>query len=223
MGQRPEAEQNLSPSSLNKSYHENCLTRCHRKRGIGILTEAERRGHEITAIARRSESIMPRLGVTPQRGDVTNEVALSALLRGHDAVISAVKFIRIDAALLVRAALAAAVSRLLVVGGAGSLEVSPGVALVDAPQFPEEYKKEALAGRAFLNTLRSEPSLSWTFLSPSALLVAGTRTGKFRLGRDQLLVDAQGQSQISLEDYAMAMIDELENPRHSRQRFTVGN
>jgi len=190
--------------------------------GSVILAEAEKRGHHITAIARRPESIVPRPTVRPQRGDATNEVALSVLLRGHDVVISAVKFVRIDPALLVRAVSAAAVPRILVVGGAGSLEVAPGVTLVDTPQFPEEYKKEALAGRTFLNVLRGEPSLTWTFLSPSALLVPGARTGKFRLGGDQLLVDTQGHSQISLEDYAVAMIDELENPRHLRRRFTVG-
>jgi len=190
--------------------------------GSVILVEAERRGHAITAIARRPESVPPRPGVTPLRGDVTDEGALGRLLPGHDAVISSVKFVRIDAALLVRAVKAAGVPRLLVVGGAGSLEVAPGVALVDTPQFPMAYKREALAGQAFLSGLRTEQSLPWTFLSPAALLMPGERTGRFRLGGDQLLVDAQGQSEISLEDYAMALIDELERPRHSFRRFTVG-
>ena len=116
----------------------------------------------------------------------------------------------------------AGVKRLLVVGGAGSLEVSPGVQLVDTPDFPEAYKPEALAGRDFLNVLRGERELDWTFLSPSALFVPGERTGKFRLGTDRLLVDAKGESKISMEDYAIALVDELETPRHSRQRFTVG-
>ena len=190
--------------------------------GSRILIEAENRGHEITAIARRPDTIAPRPRVTPQRGDITNETALGRLLSGHDAVISAVKFLRSDAALVIRAVKSSGVSRLLVVGGAGSLEVAPGVALVDTPQFPAEYKREALAGRNWLHSLQAEASLHWTFLSPSALLIPGTRTARFRLGRDELLVDAAGQSHISIEDFAMALIDELENPRHARQRFTVG-
>jgi putative NADH-flavin reductase len=111
---------------------------------------------------------------------------------------------------------------LLVVGGAGSLEVESGGQLVDTPQFPAEYKPEASAGRDFLQVLRSEQELDWTFLSPSALFVPGERTGKFRLGEDQLLVDDSGESKISFEDYAIALIDELMTPQHSRQRFTVG-
>ena len=95
--------------------------------------------------------------------------------------------------------------------------------LVDTPDFPDGYKPEALAGRDFLNVLRGERELDWTFLSPSALFVPGKRTGKFRLGTDRLLVGANGESKISFEDYAIALVDELETARHSRQRFTVGN
>ena len=116
----------------------------------------------------------------------------------------------------------AGVKRLLFVGGAGSLEVKPGVQSVDLPEFPAEYKQGALATREALNLLRKEPSLDWSFLSPSADLFPGQRTGKFRLGTDQLLADAQGESRISVEDYAMAMIDEVEKPKHIRRRFTVG-
>ena len=107
-------------------------------------------------------------------------------------------------------------------GGAGSLEVKPGVQSVDTPEFPKEWKQGSLATREALNMLRKEPSLEWSFLSPSADLSPGERTGTFRLGTDQLLRDANGQSRISIEDYGMAMIDELEHPRHVRQRFTVG-
>ena len=116
----------------------------------------------------------------------------------------------------------AGVKRLLFVGGAGSLEVKPGVQSVDLPEFPVEYKQGALATREALNLLRKEPSLDWSFLSPSADLFPGQRTGKFRLGTDQLLADTQGKSRISVEDYAMAMIDEAEKPKHIRRRFTVG-
>ncbi len=107
-------------------------------------------------------------------------------------------------------------------GGAGSLEVKPGVQSVDLPESPAGYKQEALATREAQNLLRNEPRLEWSFLSPSADLSPGKRTGKFRLGTDQLLRDANGMSRISVEDYAVAMIDEVEKPQHIRQRFTVG-
>ena len=107
-------------------------------------------------------------------------------------------------------------------GGAGSLEVRPGVQSVDLPGFPAEYKQGALATREALTMLRQETGLEWSYLSPSADLFPGQRTGKFRLGMDQLLKDVQGESRISVQDYAMAMIDEVEKPNHIRRRFTVG-
>ena len=116
----------------------------------------------------------------------------------------------------------AGVKRLLFVGGAGSLEVKAGVQALDLPGFPEEYKQGALATREALNLLRKEPSLEWSFLSPSSDIFPGQRTGKFRLGTDQMLSDANGQSRISTQDYAVAMIDEVEQPKHIQQRFTVG-
>jgi putative NADH-flavin reductase len=117
------------------------------------------------------------------------------------------------------------VKRLLIVGGAGSLEVAPGKALVDQPNFPPQYKEESLAAREFLNALRALPPdqpIDWVYISPSALFTPGQRTGKFRIGGDQLLADAKGHSAISQEDFAIALVDELENKKHSRQRFTVG-
>jgi len=147
---------------------------------------------------------------------------MGALLAGHDVAIMAVKFATTDVEKLLKAVKASRVPRLVVVGGAGSLEVAPGVALVDTPNFPAEYKSEALAARAFLQVLRREADLNWTYLSPSAFFCPGPRTGKFRVGGDQLLVDASGQSHVSMEDYAIALVDELEKPRHLRQRFTVG-
>ena len=113
-------------------------------------------------------------------------------------------------------------ARYLVVGGAGSLEVAPGVKLIDTPEFPEAYKAEAGRGGAFLAYLRGVEDLDWTFLSPSALFFVGDRKGHFRLGTDQLLVDGEGNSSISYADYAIALVDEIEAPRHVRQRFTVG-
>ena len=114
---------------------------------------------------------------------------------------------------IIRATKLAGVARLLVVGGAGSLEVAPGVQLIDTPQFPAAYRATAEGARQALNILRDETTLNWTLLSPSALIEPGPRTGKFRIGSDQLVVDANGASRITTGDYAAAMIDELESPR----------
>lgn len=189
--------------------------------GSRILAELLRRGHEITAIVRDTGKVPTQPGVTAARGDVSDQAGLAALLKGRDAVISSVHFTASDPRKLVEAVRAAGVPRYLVVGGAGSLEAAPGVKLVDTPQFPAEYKVEATAGAAFLDLLRQEKELDWTFLSPSALFFAGERTGRFRLGTDQLLTNEKGSS-ISFEDYAVALVDELEKPAHSRRRFTVG-
>jgi putative NADH-flavin reductase len=188
--------------------------------GSRILAELADRRHAVTAIARHPETIGSGRSVTPRKGDVLDKIGLTGLLTGHDAVISAVKFLESDARLLIDAVKGAGVGRYLVVGGAGSLEVSPGVKFVTT--FPEEYRAEALKGGDFLDLLRQERELDWTFLSPSALIFPGERTGKFRLGTDQLITDADGNSRISYEDYAVALVDELERPAHSRQRFTVG-
>ncbi|MES2184371.1 MAG: NAD(P)-dependent oxidoreductase [Pseudomonadota bacterium] len=189
--------------------------------GSRILQELSDRGHPVTAIARHPEKIAPLPGVTALPGDLSGKDGLIALLKGHDIVISAVHFTASDPRILIDAVKAAGVRRYLVVGGAGSLEVAPGVALVTTPGFPEAYKAEALGGSRFLDLLRQEKTLDWTFLSPSALFQAGQRTGRFRLGKDQLLSNDQG-SGISFEDYAIALVDEIEKPAHSRQRFTVG-
>jgi len=190
--------------------------------GSKILAEALSRGHEVTGIVRNPEKLPQHPKLTARRGDVVDADGLAKLLAGHDAVISSVHYTASDPALLLQAVKASGVKRYLVVGGAGSLEVAPGVQLVDTPEFPAIYKEEASKGRDYLTLLRGEPGLDWTFLSPSAVIAPGERTGKFRLGDDQLLVGADGQSRISQEDFAIALIDELENPAHTRQRFTVG-
>jgi uncharacterized protein len=189
--------------------------------GSRILAELSRRGHHITAIARHPEKLPALSGVTPLQADAGDVAGLAAVIKGHDAVISSVHFTASDPHKLIAAVHQAGVRRYLVVGGAGSLEVAPGVKLIDTPQFPAIYKAEAAAGGVFLDLLRREPVLDWTFLSPSAMFVPGERTGKFRLGSDQLLVNDKGSS-ISFEDYAIALADEIEKPAHSRQRFTVG-
>jgi uncharacterized protein len=190
--------------------------------GSRITAELARRGHQVTAIVRHPEMVPAQPNVMSVKGDVRDPASLAETLVGHDAVVSSVRFVDSDPAALIEAAKAAKVGRYLVVGGAGSLEVAPGVRLVTTPGFPAAYKAEAEAGAAFLDLLRAESDLNWTFLSPSALFVAGDRTGRFRLGTDQLLTAANGKSSISFEDYAVALADEIERPVHSRQRFTVG-
>ena len=190
--------------------------------GSEITKELARRGHSVTAIARNPEKIAALPNVTPTKGDVLDQAGLTKLWAGHDVAVSSVHFLASDAHKLIGAAKASGVGRYLVVGGAGSLEVAPGVKLVTTPGFPALYKAEAEAGSVFLDLLRQEKDLNWTFISPSALFVEGERTGKFRLGTDQLLADASGKSWISFSDYAIALADEIEQPAHPRQRFTVG-
>ena len=192
------------------------------KAGSRVRDEALARGHEVTAIARNPDGIPKRDRLTARRGEVFDLDGMARLLAGHDAVVSATRFKAVGAKPIVDAVKKAGVKRLLVVGGAGSLEVAPGKQLVDTPDFPAVAKEEASAGRIFLNALKAERDLDWTFLSPSGTFAPGARTGKFRVGKDALLKDAQGQSSISMEDYAIAMVDELEKPKHSRARFTVG-
>lgn len=190
--------------------------------GSRIADEALARGHRVSGIARHVERIAPRPGLTAVAGDISDPQALAGVLAGHDCVVSSVRFVGLDLGRLLQALELAGRPRLLMVGGAGSLNTAAGTMLVDAPNFPEPFKAEARAGAETLRRLREQDTIDWTFLSPSALFAPGVRTGHFRLGGDELLVDAQGKSHISLEDYAVAMLDEIEAPRHRRQRFTVG-
>lgn len=189
--------------------------------GSRILAELVTRGHDVTALARHPEKIATSAKTTAKKADVYDQAGLAALLKGHDAVISSVHFTASDPKKLIEAVRASGVKRYLVVGGAGSLEVAPGKKLIDTPEFPAIYKAEAAAGGVFLDLLKQEKDLDWSYLSPSALFVAGERTGKFRLGADQLLTTEKGSS-ISFEDFAIALVDEVEKPAHSRRRFTVG-
>ena len=189
--------------------------------GSRVSAELSRRGHSVTAIARHPEKIENLPGMTAEKGDVFDKAGLVQLFKGHDAVISAVHFTASDPKLLIEAVKESGVKRYFVVGGAGSLEVAPGVKLIDTPQFPAAHKAEATKGGEFLELLRKDKELDWTFLSPSAVIAPGERTGKFRLGKDQLLINDKG-SHISWEDYAIAAVDELEKPAHIREQFTVG-
>lgn len=190
--------------------------------GSQLLEEALRRGHSVTAIARDTSKLGERAGVVRKNVDVLDAQALQAAVAGHDVVISAAHFATIPASAVIGPVKQAGVKRLLVVGGAGSLLLPDGSRVIDAANFPAEYKAEASAGAQFLEALRQEQQLDWSFLSPSALFVEGERRGTFRLGKDHLLMDGDGQSQISFADFAIAMLDEVEKPVHSRQRFTVG-
>ncbi len=190
--------------------------------GSQLTTEALARGHQVTGFARNPTGLPDHARLKSGKIDLADHPGLTRALAGHEAVISAVKFVAFDGRALIDDIKAARVPRLLVVGGAGSLEVAPGKRLVDQPAFPAEYKPEALAGGDFLELLRRETRLDWTFLSPSAYLHPGPRTGKFRLGRDALLAEPNGESHISIADYATAFLDEVERPQHPRQRFTVG-
>ena len=190
--------------------------------GSQLLEEALRRGHSVTAIARDTSKIGQRNGVVSQNVDALDAVALQAAIEGHDVVISAAHFSTLRASAVIGPVKKVGVNRLLVVGGAGSLLLPDGTRVIDSKGFPEEYKAEAGAGAEFLEHLRQEQDLDWTFLSPSAEFVEGERTEKFRVGKDDLLVSSEGRSWITFADYALAMLDEIESPRHSRQRFTVG-
>lgn len=190
--------------------------------GGQILSELLSRGHAVTAIARNADKVAVRQGVTPAHADLADATGLANVLRGHDAIISSVRFKNFNPGQMLDAVHASGVKRLIMVGGAGSLEVSPGVALIDTPAFPAASKEEATGGGVMLAALRKEDGLEWSFLSPSAVIGPGERTGKFRLGGDQLLVGADGKSRISIPDFAIALVDELEQRRHVRRRFTVG-
>ncbi|MFG2370115.1 NAD(P)-dependent oxidoreductase [Streptomyces sp. NPDC048504] len=198
--------------------------------GSRIATEASARGHQVLAVSRSGQSPVP--GVTATAADATDPAMVTEVARGADAVASACvpprdgsdprgPFLALNEA-LVAGVRAAGVGRLLVVGGAGGLEVAPGQALSDQPGFPEAYLPEAHAHRDVLAYYRAlDDGLDWTYVSPAAEIAPGTRTGRFRVGGDQFMTDDQGRSFISAEDYAVAFVDELEADAHPRGRMSV--
>ncbi len=201
--------------------------------GKAVLNEALTRGHQVTAIARDLGKVeISSDNLTLVTADVYDAIKLAEVLKGHDAIASAFNagwanpdlyndFIKGSEAIQ-QAAKIAGVKRLLVVGGAGSLYAAPGLQLVDTPQFPAEWKAGATAARDYLNILKKEEELDWTFLSPAINLHPGERTGKFRLGTDEPVFDEKGHADISVEDMAVAIIDELENNQFVKRRFTLG-
>lgn len=203
--------------------------------GRAVLEEALSRGHRVTAIARDTAALPAHAGLSARAASIDggDPAKVAELVGGSDAVIASFNAggwknpnlgadtVAGYAQILAGLKQAAPAPRLLVVGGAGSLEVAPGQQVLDQAGFPDEYRAGAEAMRSVLHTLREERELDWTYLSPAAHLVPGERSGRFRVGGDQLLVDAQGESKISVQDFAVALIDELEHPAHTRQRFTV--
>lgn len=188
--------------------------------GSEITRELSARGHEVRAVARKPEAITAAPGMAAVAGDASDSAALPDLVRGSDAVISALHF-DVSAQALVDALKQAGVTRLLVTGGAAGLKTADGGRVIDKPDFPAEWRERAMGGIRFLEDIRGERELDWTFFSPAALAFDGPRLGHYRLGGDQLLTDEAGESKISFADYAVAMVDELEQHRHSRTRFTA--
>jgi putative NADH-flavin reductase len=202
--------------------------------GQRIAAEALRRGHDVVGVVRdptRVQSPDPR--VTLVQGDATDAASVARVARGADAIVSAISprpnprglpapSLTAAATALLAGARTANVKRLVVVGGAGSLEVAPGKRLMDAPGFPGAYKAEATEAADSLDVYRSEgEGIDWTFLSPAAEIQPGTRTGKYRTTGDRFLTDDKGKSTISYEDYAVALMDEIERPKHTGKRFGV--
>ncbi|MDQ9124878.1 NAD(P)-dependent oxidoreductase [Serratia fonticola] len=199
--------------------------------GRRVVDEALARGLQVTAIARQKKDLPDNANLTVALGDVADGPWLAQQLAGHDVVISAYNPGWAEADLYEKTAKGAqqilaavkqsAVKRLLYVGGAGSLEVAPGVELVDTPQFPENIRPGAQAVRDLRNALKKETQLDWTYLSPAALLEPGKRTGQFRLGTTQLLMKGEAPANISVEDLAVAIVDEVEKPQFIKAQFTA--
>ncbi|WP_028630774.1 NAD(P)-dependent oxidoreductase [Metapseudomonas resinovorans] len=200
--------------------------------GSAVLDEALQRGHQVTAIVRHPEKLPQPPNLTALKGDAYDAAAIARAVAGHEAVVHAfnpgwgeekIRELFIQGTQAIFAGVKqAGLKRLLVVGGAGSLYVAPNLQLIDTPDFPAAYQEGAEGARQALNLIREEHSLDWTFLSPPALLEPGERSGRFRIGGDQLLMSGDHPARISVADLAVAIIDELEQPQHIRQRFTVG-
>jgi putative NADH-flavin reductase len=203
--------------------------------GSAILKEALDRGHQVTAIVRNPEKIsIKNPNLKAVKGNAFDADELAALVKGHEAVISAYNpgwtnpaiyedFLKGSEAIQA-AVKKAGVERYITVGGAGSLYVAPDIQLIDTPQFPAEWKAGALAAREYLNILKKEKELEWTFLSPAIEMHHGTsgeRKGTYRTGLENPVFDANGRSVASVEDVAVAIVDELEKPKHIRKRFTI--
>ncbi len=203
--------------------------------GSAVLNELVQRGHQVTAIVRNPEKVKPAENVTSVKANVLDENEVAEAVKDHDVVVNAfnpgwtnpnIYEESLQGSQAIQNGIKkAGVKRLFVVGGAGSLYVAPDTQLIDTPHFPSSFKAGASAARDYLNILKKEQDLDWTFLSPAIEMHQGTsgvRKGTYRLGLENPVMDENGRSVISVEDMAIAIIDELENPKHIRQRFTVG-
>lgn len=202
--------------------------------GTAILNELLNRGHQVTAIVRNPEKVsVTHDHLIVLKADVSDVKTLAAACEGKDAVISAYnpgwsnpniyeETLR-NYPLILEAVKRSGVKRLLCVGGAGTLFCAPGLRVVDSGVIPDAIMGGVKSlGEFYLNTLMNERDIDWIFFSPAGSLEPGERTGQFRLGKDDLIVDASGNSRISVQDYALAMVDELEHPAHHQERFTIG-
>lgn len=190
--------------------------------GSRILAEALDRGHTVEGIARHAETLASRAGLRAVTCDLADEAALAKAIAGSDMVVVSVDWAKFDMEHVYAACRAAGIKRILMVGGASSLERTPGKRMFDAPDFPAHLKPIVGPAVAGLDRARQITDLDWTYVSPSLTIEAGERTGKFRIAGDELIVDAQGNSRITREDFAIAILDEVEKPQYIRRRFTVG-
>ncbi len=190
--------------------------------GSKITTELLGRGHSVTAIVRSPDKAASRPNLKAVKGDVTDPNSVAELVRGHDAVISSAPFNPGISPKVIETVRKSGVKRYIAVGGAGSLKGADGKLVMDNPQIPAEWLPTIKEGAELLKLLRAEKELDWTFFSPAVFIGPGERTGKFRLGGDEVVAAADGKSSISYDDYAIALVDELESPKHVRRRFTIG-
>ena len=202
--------------------------------GSAVLNELVSRGHKVTAVVRNIEKLAKNDLVNAVKEDVANVDAIAKLAEGKDAIISAYNpgWTNPDIATLItenypkilEAAKKSGVERLLIIGGAGTLFCAPGLRVVDSGAIPEEIMGGVRPlGDFYLNTLMNENDIDWVFFSPAGVFdQEGKKTGNYRLGKDDLIVDAEGNSHISVQDYADAMVNELEKPAHHKERFTIG-
>ena len=202
--------------------------------GSAVLNELVSRGNKVTTVVRNIEKLAKSDLVNAVKEDVANVDAIAKLAEGKDAIISAYNpgWTNPDIATLItenypkilEAAKKSGVERLLIVGGAGTLFCAPGLRVVDSGAIPAEIMGGVRPlGDFYLNTLMNENDIDWVFFSPAGVFdQEGKKTGNYRLGKDDLIVDAEGNSHISVQDYADAMVNELEKPSHHKERFTIG-
>jgi putative NADH-flavin reductase len=197
--------------------------------GSEIVKELLRRGHTVTGVARKVESLKDQPGVAAKTDDLSDVGRIAEVIKDADVVVSAYQppADKTDALVEVtrreiEAVKKAGVPRLIVVGGAGQLEVAPGVTLIKSGYLPAEYMPIALSHEKAAQVLKSSTGINWTYIAPAAYFVPGERTGKYRTGTNNLVSDEKGESRISFADYAIALVDEIEKPKHERALFSVG-